>query len=446
MLDLLLVMSLGFLGSFGHCMGMCGPIAVAFSLSQQPVTSQQPAKSQKFWQQIQFHVLLNLGRILSYALVGAGIGLLGSVLLAGGQWAGVGSGLRRVMSLVTGGLLIWFGLSQISPGLLPKLPFLNPMVQGTLHDRLNRAMIHLSLHDRWWTPALLGMTWGLIPCGFLYAAQLKAAETGDLWRGSATMLAFGLGTMPMMLGVGVSAAAVSRDRRSQLFRLGGWVTLTIGILTLLRTGDTMTDYTGHAALVCLSLALLARPISRLWSAPLHYRRVLGVGAFVLSIAHTTHMAEHSWGWNLQAFWFMLPQHQWGIALGGLGLGLMAPAALTSFDWAQKRLGQRWRSIHLLTVPALLFCAAHCILTGSHYLGSLQRTWLNWGQTIGLAIVVLGILLLRMRWTWLCLGWEKAYSPVAHTKQLSQTTAVKGTKNCTCAESNLTTSHNPKSKI
>jgi hypothetical protein len=440
MLDFLLVMTLGFLGSFGHCMGMCGPIAIAFSLAQ------QPAKSSTLWQQMRFHLLLNLGRILSYALVGAGIGLLGSVLLAGGQLAGVGSGLRRLMSLLTGGLLIWFGLAQISPGLLPKLPFLNPMAQGTLHDRLNHAMLHLSLHDRWWTPALLGMTWGLIPCGFLYAAQLKAAETGDLWRGGAMMLAFGLGTLPVMLGVGVSAAAVSRDRRSQLFRLGGWVTLTIGILTLWRTGDTMTDYTGHAALICLGLALLARPISRLWAAPLHYRRVLGVGAFVLSIAHTAHMAEHSWGWNLQAFWFMLPQHQWGIGLGGIGLGLMAPAALTSFDWAQKKLGQSWRSIHLLTVPALIFCAAHCILTGSHYLGSLQRTWLNWGQTIGLTIMVLGILLLRMRWIWLHLGWEQVYSPIASLEQCAQADAVKTAQRCTCEKPDLNASQNPNSKI
>jgi sulfite exporter TauE/SafE len=89
--------------------------------------------------------------------------------------------------------------------------------------------VKLSATPHWWTPALLGSVWGLIPCGFLYAAQIKAAETGNLWLGAATMLAFGLGTMPMMLGVGVSASKLSADKRSQLFRLGGWVTLTIGI-------------------------------------------------------------------------------------------------------------------------------------------------------------------------------------------------------------------------
>src|ERR671932_111417 len=100
LLNLFLIMTLGFLGSFGHCFGMCGPITVAFSLSQQRDTSRGLP--------LRFHLLLNLGRIVSYALVGAGIGALGSVVVAGGQLAGVGSGLRHGMAIVTGLLLIWF--------------------------------------------------------------------------------------------------------------------------------------------------------------------------------------------------------------------------------------------------------------------------------------------------------------------------------------------------
>lgn len=402
MLDLLLITTLGFLGSFGHCVGMCGPLAAAFSLSQQRDT--QPT----VWQQLRFHGLLNLGRLLSYVLVGAAIGAIGSVLLAGGQMAGVGSNLRRVMALLTGGLLVWFGLVQVSPGLLPNVPFLNPMAQGSLHDRLSRAMMRLSLQSHWWTPALLGMAWGLIPCGFLYAAQIKAAETGSLWMGSATLLAFGLGTLPTMLGVGVATSWVSRDRRSQLFRLGGWITLTIGILTLMRTGDTMVDYTGHAALVCLILALVARPLSRVWSFPMRFRRVLGVGAFVLALAHIAHMLEHSWGWNLRAVAFMLPRHQFAIGLGIGAIALLTPLAFTSFNWAQRQLGPYWRKLHLLSIPALLLAAAHSILIGSHHLGTLQLNWSNYLLTGVVGVGVLGVLLVRSRWFWSCLSLEKWY--------------------------------------
>ncbi len=392
MLDFWLITTLGFLGSFGHCVGMCGPLTVAFSLSQ----TKQPENKQNWQQQLQFHLLLNIGRLLSYALVGAAIGAIGSVLLASGQMAGVGSELRRWMAIFTGLLLIWFGLRQINPELLPRVPFLHPILQSSLHNNLNAGMVKLSLKSEWWTPALLGVTWGLMPCGFLYAAQIKAAETGDLFKGALTMLAFGLGTLPMMLGVGVSTSFLSKDRRSQLFRLGGWVTLVIGAISLLRTGDTMVDYTGHAALFCLILALIARPISDLSAAPLRYRRALGVGAYVLAIAHTFHMMEHSLQWNLQAFWFLPLEFQWGMTAGAIALILMTPAALTSFDSMQKRLGKYWRKIHLLAVPSLIFTAIHAVLIGSHYLGALQTTWWNQFATILLGMVIVGVLLLRFR--------------------------------------------------
>ncbi len=395
-------MTLGFLGSFGHCFGMCGPLAVAFSLSH---------KQDSHWrQQLQFHALLNLGRMLSYVLVGAAIGALGSVLLKSGQMAGIGSELRQWMAIITGIGLIWFGIGQIKPGFLPRIPLLHPLVQGRLHNSLSQGMVKLSLQTRWWTPALLGMTWGLMPCGFLYTAQIKAAETGNGWMGAATMLAFGLGTLPTMLGVGVSTSLVSKDRRSQLFRLGGWVTLTIGVLTLLRTGDTMVDYTGHAALICLILALVARPISSLWAAPLRYRRALGVGAFVLSSAHTTHMMEHSLQWNFAAFFFLPPEYQLGMVLGAIALVLMTPAALTSFDNLQKFLGKRWRPIHLLSVPALLLSAIHAVIIGSHYLGSFQSSWGNTLAAVLLGLVTLAVLLVRWRFFWSMLSLQKFYVP------------------------------------
>lgn len=405
MLDLFLITGLGFLGSFGHCLGMCGPITVAFSLGSP--TAAPPSRRQL----VSFHFLLNLGRLLSYGLVGAAIGSLGSVLVAGGQMAGLGSDLRRGMALVTGSLLIWFGLAQISPGLLPRLPLLHPLLQGRLHERLQRTLARFSLTQQWWwTPLLLGLVWGLIPCGFLYAAQIKAAETAHPWAGALTLLAFGLGTLPMMLGIGLSASWLSQDRRSQLFQLGGWLTLLIGVLTLMRTGDSMTDYAGYGALMALALALVARPISKLWEGPLRYRRVLGVGAFILSLAHTVQMVEHTWGWNFQAFQFMLPLHQWGVMVGAAALALMLPLALTSSNSAQRWLGPFWRSLHLLSLPALLLCALHCLLIGPRSLGQTQLSlsqWLHTALFIGLVGIVL---LVRSHAFWSLLSLDRYYVP------------------------------------
>ena len=400
MLDLLLIVALGFLGSFGHCVGMCGPLTVAFALSQQ---DKQGTKFNGWW----FHLLLNGGRIFSYALVGAALGGLGSVFVASGQLAGIGSNLRQGMAIFTGILLIWFGLAQIKPNWLPRLPLLHPL-QGGIHKRINSGMDRASAQQRWWTPALLGSFWGLIPCGFLYAAQLKAVETGDLLMGAMTMLCFGLGTMPMMLGVGISATKIGADRRGQLFRLGGWITLTIGVLTLART-DAMIDYTGHGALLFLMLALLARPLSAVWAAPLQYRRVIGVGSFVLALAHTAHMLDHSLNWNPDAIAFMLPQHRLGMVGGILSLFLMLPAAVTSSDRWQKNLGQRWRKIHLLSVPALCFAVLHTVMLGSHYLGELE---LSPASKIRVVLVALfGLLTLLLRSSWLVkIVNKKSYVP------------------------------------
>lgn len=221
------------------------------------------------------------------------------------------------------------------------------------------------------------------------------------------MLAFGIGTLPTMLGVGVSTAALSADRRGQLFRLGGWVTLTVGLLTLFR-GNDMVDFTGHGALVCLLLALVARPISRLWSPFLIYRRALGVSAFVLSVAHVAHMV--TMGWNPMALPFLLPRLQMGGWAGLIALALMVPLAVTSFDQAQACLGARWRQLHLLSVPIFMLVITHALLLGSSYLGSFDRTSRHWLGAIALGSLAVLALLLRWRRFWAMLSLEKFYAP------------------------------------
>lgn len=408
MLDFWLIAILGFLGSFGHCVGMCGPLAVAFTLSK------EKSEATTWQRQLSFHVLLNLGRIISYGLVGAAVAAVGSVLVAGGQFAGIDSGIRRGLAIATGLLLIWLGLRQIAPKSLPRLPLLHPLLQKQLHERLLMGMSGIAQQTTWWMPLALGLVWGLIPCGFLYIAQAKAAETGNLWQGSLMMLAFGLGTLPSMVGMGVASTLLSRDRRSQLSRLGGWLTLVIGLLTLFRN-DEMHDLTGHVALLLLMLALVARPIHRLWAAPLQYRRIIGVSAFVLSMAHTLHSFDHTWNWQWQALGFMLPAHQLAIWLGLVALLLLLPAALTSFDSITQRLGRYWRWLHLLTLPALLLAATHAVLIGSSYLGSLEWTVVRKILSGMLVMAVLLVLLSRDRRCWQLLSLERFYTSAKQSK-------------------------------
>lgn len=404
-IDLLLIGVLGFLGSFGHCLGMCGPLTVAFSLSDESLSSRKIP--------LQFYLLLNIGRILSYAGVGALIGGVGSVLIAGGQMAGIGSFFRQGIAILTGILLIILGLAQINPTVFHRFPIVHPLSPQNLHDRLSKLMVNISLKNQGLTPLLLGLIWGLIPCGFLYTAQIKAAETGNIVWGISTMLAFGLGTFPTMLGVGILTQKFTADRRSQLFRLGGWITLLIGILTLLRTGNHV-DYSGYGSLICLIIALISRPISRLWSQPLKYRRVFGVGAFVLAIVHSVQMLDHTFQWNLTGFEFMIPQHQGGIIAGGLAFLLMVPLAITSFDKIQYQFGILWRRIHLLAVPAFILAVIHTLLIGSNYLGGFELTLMIKLRVALLLLLSLVVLLIRYQTLWSFLGLEKFY--VAPLKQ------------------------------
>jgi hypothetical protein len=368
-----------------------------------------PSKNEhpRWWHFWQFHGLLNIGRVISYVLVGGGMGALGSVMVAGGQLAGIDSYIRRGIAIATGLLMIAFGLSQIRPKLLPKIPIIRKVFSSPWHNNLSRTMVNLSLKSQWWTPALLGMLWGLIPCGFLYTAQIKAAQTSSVWGGSLTMLMFGLGIMPVMIGLGVSASSLSTDRRSQLYRMGGWITIAIGILLLFRNSN-MVDFSGHAALFMLMLALIARPISRFWSSPLRYRRLLGVGAFILALIHTAYMLDHTFNWNLAGLGFMLPTYQTGIWLGIGALALMTPAAITSFNSAERSLGKYWRLIHLLAVPALIVCTLHTVLVGSFYLGNLNWSLTSCLLSCGLISLTIIVLLMRSRWIWSLLSLSKYY--------------------------------------
>jgi uncharacterized protein len=182
------------------------------------------------------------------------------------------------------------------------------------------------------------------------------------------------------------------------------------------------------------IALSARPISQLWAIPLRYRRVLGVSAFCLGIGHALHIVHHTLAWNFDAVAFMLPAQQAALWAGVIALILMLPAACTSFTWMMIALGQYWRQIHLLSIPALLLGVIHTIWLGSNYLGEFTGSETDWlsiplpsigDRTISLrlegisthwlsAILLLGlavlVLLLRLRCFWSLFSLEKYYVP------------------------------------
>jgi hypothetical protein len=181
----------GLLGS-GHCFGMCGGIAGSLG-ALSGIGSRSAAGPA-----VQF----NLGRLLGYVVLGAlAAGILGAAgeitaLKPVGKWL---RGLTALMVLLIGlrFLLDWRGLDAIEKG------------GAGLWRRILPVVVRISQRHDWIGRLGLGICWGFLPCGLVYTVLVTAASTGNAIAGGATMLAFGAGTLPAMLGLTLAAPALS---------------------------------------------------------------------------------------------------------------------------------------------------------------------------------------------------------------------------------------------
>jgi len=205
----------GLLGT-GHCIGMCGGLVSALSLSE--------AGRQGGWF---FHLLYNLGRISTYTFIGAVVGWLGSALAYTDRFKMVtrslliGSDVFVILvGLGTAGLFAWLNVS--------KLDFPGPMKAMTLAvaglRRLPTAISALPL----------GLLFGFIPCGYLYAVAITAAQSASVATGALMLFAFGLGTAPALLLFGGAAHWLSGRARTWMLRIAGLVVAGMGVINLIK--------------------------------------------------------------------------------------------------------------------------------------------------------------------------------------------------------------------
>jgi len=178
----------GLLGS-GHCFGMCGGIAVG--LGHLPKQGYFSA------------LIFNLGRLSSYALLGAGSAcLLASVggVLNVPQWGMILRLITAVMILLIG-LQFLFGWQFL--GFIER-------AGARLWKKVLPLAVKASAMPGGAGRLLLGLCWGLLPCGLVYSVLMTASATGTALTGAIVMLAFGVGTLPSMLGMSMAAPALSR--------------------------------------------------------------------------------------------------------------------------------------------------------------------------------------------------------------------------------------------
>ena len=210
----------GLLGS-GHCFGMCGGIAAGLGAM---------SRGRAFMPALQF----NLARMTSYAVLG---------LVAASVLGGV-SGLMpwaRWLRLLTALMIMMIGLKFLFN--FRGIEFIERGGAGLWKKILPFALKAGNRQD-WIGRLLLGFCWGFVPCGLVYTVLMTAASTANPVSGAVTMLAFGAGTLPAMLGLTAAAPALAsflEDRTVR--RVIGFALVILAVWTVAMMWGSMTQGT-----------------------------------------------------------------------------------------------------------------------------------------------------------------------------------------------------------
>ena len=227
----LAVFLIGLLGGV-HCAGMCGGIVSALSFQPQTVkVVGLPGRSSDSASAWQLHLAYNLGRISSYTIAGAIMGGLGSLGLLLNDALPVQMGLYLAANL----MMVALGLYLI--GVTQSLAFTERAGQW-LWRRVQPLTRRFLPAQRISQAFPLGMLWGWLPCGLVYSVLAMTLLTGSAVRGGATMLAFGLGTLPNLMAAGLVLVKFRQLAQGRALRLtAGLLVMSFGLWGLLNASD-----------------------------------------------------------------------------------------------------------------------------------------------------------------------------------------------------------------
>jgi sulfite exporter TauE/SafE len=220
-LDLISLFLLGLLGT-GHCIGMCGPLVVAF-----------PGRTGRFTP----HLFYHFGRLATYGGIGAVMGSLGSGLamvssVTGSDHLQLVARLQVALSLVSAGFLLYLGLSQLGFFRQPQWMRLAAPEKIPGYRRIIRlAFVNQGAAEMLFT----GMLMGFLPCGLSFAAFSRALAAGGFLHGFLLLSAFGVGTLPGLLLIGTGATTLARRYQRHSDIIAGLLMIAMGLSLGLKT-------------------------------------------------------------------------------------------------------------------------------------------------------------------------------------------------------------------
>ena len=202
--------TIGLVGSL-HCLGMCGPIALAMPY-------QARTKIGTALNVARYH----LGRIITYALLGGLIGLIGKGIFL--------AGLQQAFSVAAGVLLLIAAIySWRVTSNLVSIPVVNRMF-FSLKSRMGKLLKSDSASSL----VFIGMLNGLLPCGLVYLAIVGAVSTGTIAKGMGYMALFGFGTVPLLLAASFAGTMMNLKLRNTLKRLVPVFLVAFAVLLIMR--------------------------------------------------------------------------------------------------------------------------------------------------------------------------------------------------------------------
>jgi len=206
---------IGLLGGM-HCIGMCGGFVAMYSLKKPEERASFP-----------YHALYNAGRITTYSLLGGAVGVLGSFLDQAAQLRGIQSSVL----LFAGIVMVLMGLNIA--GLFGRGVLIDQsdITKSSVFRSALRTVINM---NSVWALFLLGLLLGLLPCGLLYPVLIMAGASGGFLPGVLTMVVFGIGTVPVMMGFGFLVTRIRPHFRRSIYRVAALLIIILGFQSLLR--------------------------------------------------------------------------------------------------------------------------------------------------------------------------------------------------------------------
>lgn len=202
--------TIGILGSV-HCVGMCGPIALTI-----------PVAGNNFMSRLLSVFLYNLGRAVTYAAMGALVGLVGKGIMMGG--------FQRYLSITIGvAMILWVIFPAFFNKLAQKMKFTSYLFNKS-RDTF-RKLFQQRTYKALFTIGILN---GLLPCGLVYVALASSLNTTDVFKGALLMFFFGLGTAPLLFALSMAGKYVTLNFRTFIQKSVPFIIVSLGVLFILR--------------------------------------------------------------------------------------------------------------------------------------------------------------------------------------------------------------------